>query len=169
MLHWGLVPFWSKTKQTKFNLINARAEGIESKPSFRGPFKYRRCIIPARGFYEWQQIEKGKQPFFIRPADGGYFAFAGIWDHWEGDGEEVVESCAIITTNANNLMASIHDRMPVILEEKDCLLWLDDKTGKEQLLKVLRPCSDELIKAYSVAARVNSPRNNDPDCFKRAE
>ena len=112
-------------------------------------------------------MENGKQPYFIRPTDGGYFAFAGIWDHWEGVGEEVVESCSIITTNANSIMASIHDRMPVILDENDCLLWLDGKAGKEQLIKVLRPCPNDLIEAYPVAIRVNSPRNNDPECIKR--
>ena len=168
LIRWGLIPFWSKSKQAKFNLINARAEGIESKPSFRGPFKYRRCIIPASGFYEWRQMEKGKQPYFISPANGGYFAFAGIWDHWEGDGEEVVESCSIITTDANSIMATIHDRMPVILEEKDCLLWLDAGAKKEQLLKILRPCPENLIEAYPVTTRVNIPRNNDPECIKRS-
>ena len=167
LLRWGLLPFWSKDKQIKFNLINARAEGIERKPSFRGPFKYRRCIIPASGFYEWQKRGDGKQPFFIRPADQGYFAFAGIWDHWEGDNGEVIDSCSIITTNANSPMATIHDRMPVILEEKDCLTWLDIGARKEQLLKLLRPCSDNLLEKYPVSTRVNSPRNDDPGCIAR--
>ena len=88
LLHWGLVPFWSKTAKTPYPLINARAEGIEKKPSFRSPFKHRRCIIPASGFFEWRLIDAGKQPYFIRPIDGGYFGLAGLWDHWQGeDGE----------------------------------------------------------------------------------
>jgi len=166
LFKWGLIPFWSKDKQTKFNLINARAEGIESKPSFRGPFKYRRCLIPASGFYEWQKREN-KQPFFIRRADEGYFAFAGIWDHWEGEHGEVVESCSIITTNANTTMAPIHDRMPVILQKKESRIWLDNSAKKEQLLKLLRPCTDDLLETFPVSTRVNSPRNNDPECIER--
>ena len=167
LLRWGLVPFWSKGKDAKFNLINARAEGIESKPSFRGPFRYRRRIIPASGFYEWQKKAGIKQPYFIRPPDGGYFAFAGVWDHWEGEHGEVVESCSIITTNANAAMAAIHDRMPVILQGKDCPMWLDSTTRQDQLRSLLRPFPDDLIEAYSVGARVNNPRNNDPDCIQR--
>ncbi|MDD2463363.1 MAG: SOS response-associated peptidase [Desulfobulbus sp.] len=166
-LRWGLVPFWSKEKQTKFNLINARAEGIESKPSFRGPSKYRRCIIPASGFYEWQKRGEGKQPFFIHPADGGYLAFAGIWDHWEGKNGEIIESCSIITTNANSTMANIHDRMPVILQEKDCLVRLDNSARKEHLQKLLRPCLNDLIDAYPVSTLVNNARNNDRGCVAR--
>jgi len=163
MLHWGLIPFWSKTPKTKYPLINARAEGIETKPSFRSPFRHRRCIIPASGFYEWRQMENGKQPYFIKPTHGEYFAFAGIWDHWEVLNGEAVDSCSIITTNANSIMATIHDRMPVILEEKDCLMWLDGGTGKEQLLKLLKPCPNDLIEAYPVTTHVNSSRNNDQE------
>lgn len=164
---WGLLPFWSREKQTKFNLINARAEGIESKPSFRCPFKYRRCIIPASGFYEWQKKGEGKQPYFIRPADGGYFAFAGVWDHWEGEHGEVIESCSIITTDANKTMASIHDRMPVILQGKECLKWLDVGAREEQLQQLLRPCPDDLLETYPVSTLMNSPRNNDQGCIAR--
>jgi putative SOS response-associated peptidase YedK len=129
MLRWGLVPFWSKTAQAKSALINARAEGIEQKPSFRGPFKHRHCIVPASRFYEWQKSDAGKQPYFIRPRDAGYFAFAGIWDHWQGESGEVIESCAIITTEANSVLRDIHDRMPVILGAADVVSWLDSATG----------------------------------------
>ena len=100
-LHWGLIPFQSKTEKTNYPLINARVEGIETKPSFRSPFRHRRCIIPASGFYEWQHRDGNKQPFFIRPTDGGYFALAGLWEHWQGAEGEIIESCAIITTTAN--------------------------------------------------------------------
>jgi putative SOS response-associated peptidase YedK len=118
MLHWGLVPFWSKESKTKRILINARAEGIETKPSFRSPFRHRRCVIPASGFYEWMYRD-GKQPYFIRPAGKDYFAMAGIWEHWQGQNGEVVDSVAIITTAANKVMAPIHDRMPAILAENN--------------------------------------------------
>ena len=166
-LHWGLIPFWSKTEKTKFPLINARADGIEKKPSFRGPFKHRRSIIPVSGFYEWQHQGERKQPIFIRPANGGYFALAGLWDHWQGVGGEEIESCAIITTEANSLMRTIHDRMPVILPTDSLPSWLDSKTSQEVLLTMLGPCSDELLEAYPVSSRVNSPRNNGPECVAR--
>ena len=104
LLRWGLVPFWSKESKTKHLLINARAEGIEVKPSFRGPVRHRRCIVPASGFYEWSREGSGKQPYFVRPAEDEVFALAGIWDHWEGKQGEVIESVAIITTSANELM-----------------------------------------------------------------
>jgi len=167
LLRWGLVPFWAKGQPAKFNLINARAEGVERKPSFRGPFTYRRCLIPASGFYEWQKKGRTKQPFFIRPPHSGYFAFAGIWDHWEGEYGEVVESCAILTTTANGRMAAIHERMPVILQEDASLLWLDNRSRKADLLNLLRPCPDDLLEVYPVSARVNSPRNDDPACIEK--
>lgn len=167
MLHWGLVPFWSKESQTKHPLINARADGIDKKPSFRGPFKHRRCIIPASGFFEWQLIGGHKQPYFIRPVDGNYFALAGIWDHWQGRNGEAVDSCAIITTNANTLMLKIHDRMPVILKRNSVAEWLDPKTGREELLTMLEPYPETLIEAYQVSSKINNPRNNGPECVAR--
>ena len=137
MLRWGLLPFWSKTNKTKFPLINARAEGIEKKPSFRGPFKYRRCIIPASGFFEWQKRAGGKQPYFIRPKDKTVFLMAGIWDHWEGEGG-TIETCAIITAEPNSAVAEIHDRMPAILDRHKALAWMDSGAGQGDLLKMLR-------------------------------
>ena len=101
ILRWGLVPFWSKTPKTKYLLNNARAEGIEKKPSFRGPIKHRRCIIPASGFYEWLRKGGQKTPYFVRRTDGGYLAMGGIWDHWQSDDGQKVDSCSIITTEAN--------------------------------------------------------------------
>jgi len=168
MLHWGLVPFWSKSAKTKFPLINARSEGIEAKPSFRDPFKHRRCIIPASGFYEWQKVEKYKQPYFIRPDDGRYFAMAGLWDHWQGENGEVINSCAIITTTANTLMQDIHDRMPVILGKDNVKAWLDPTVRQRDLLAMLEPCPDSLIEIYPVSNKVNSPRNNGPECVTRS-
>lgn len=167
MLHWGLVPFWSKDAKTKFPLINARAEGIEGKPSFRSPFKHRRCIIPASGFYEWKQDEGHKQPYFIRPAVGAYFVFAGIWDHWQGGGDEEINSCAIMTIEANPLMRAIHDRMPLILEKQVLAAWLDAKTSQSDLLALLKPCSTNMMEAYQVSSKVNNSRNNGPECVVR--
>jgi len=165
MLRWGLVPFWSKNAKTKFSLINARSEGIETKPSFRDSFKHRRCIIPACGFYEWQKVEAHKQPYFIRPADGRYFAMAGLWDHWQGEKGEVINSCAIITTTTNTLMREIHDRMPVILGKDIMADWLDPGTGLTDLLAMLEPYPDSLIEIYPVSSKVNNPRNNGPGCI----
>lgn len=173
MLRWGLLPFWSKTNKTKFPLINARAEGIEKKPSFRGPFKYRRCIIPASGFYEWQKGAGGKQPFFIRPVAEGYFGFAGIWDHWQGEDGQEIESCAIITTEANELVTEIHDRMPAILEQSDQEAWLgvsrlpDSGAGEGDLLAMLQPYPSEKMEACPVSSMVNNARNNREECVAR--
>ncbi len=169
MLRWGLVPFWSKTAKTRFPLINARVEGIEKKPSFRGPFTYRRCIIPASGFYEWKKKGDGKQPYFIRPVDGGYFALAGIWDQWQGGEGEIIESCAIITTAANGLMLDIHDRMPMILEESALRVWLDQRTGKQVLSRLPAAYPSEQMEAYPVGSQVNSPRHNGPECVEKVE
>ena len=164
MLRWGLVPFWSKTATTKYALINARSEGIETKPSFRSPFRHRRCIIPASGFYEWRHADGGKQPFFIRPIGGGTFALAGVWDHWEGEEGQVIDSCSIITTTANTLMQAIHDRMPVILPAGSMTDWLNPETGKEEALALLAPFAESAMEAYPVGSRVNSPKNNGPEC-----
>lgn len=166
LLRWGLLPFWSKTSKTKFPMINARAEGIEKKPSFRGPFKDRRCIIPASGFYEWQKSADGKQPFFIRPANGGVFGLAGIWDHWQGEGK-TIESCSIITTTSNAIISEIHDRMPVILEKGVEKAWLDTETEQAQLLAMLSPYPKKRMEVYPVSSFVNNPRNNGPECIER--
>ena len=125
MLHWGLIPFWEKTSKTKYLLNNARAEGIETKPSFRVPIMKRRCVIPASGFYEWHRVGDQKTPYFIHRIDEEYMAMAGIWDHWQGEDGQVIESCSIITTEANKLMIEIHDRMPVILNKNDLETWLN--------------------------------------------
>lgn len=165
--HWGLVPFWSKATKVPYPLINARAEGIEKKPSFRSPFKHRRCIIPASGFFEWSRHEGGKQPYFIRPIADGYFGLAGIWDHWQGEDGDVIESCTIITTEANKLMREIHNRMPVILNVQDVEAWIDPGSGVPDVLKMLAPCPDNLMVAYPVSNYVNSHRHNSPECVAR--
>ena len=165
-LHWGLIPAWSKTEKTKYLLNNARADGIEKKPSFRDPFRHSRCIIPASGFYEWQKLEKRKQPYFIHPVEGEYFLLAGLWDHWQDGHGKTIESCTIITTVANRLMSKIHERMPVILHKEDVYLWLDPNRKENELLSLLSPFADQDMEVYPVNARVNSPKNNDPGCVE---
>ena len=166
MLRWGLVPFWSKEPGGKRPLINARAEGIETKPSFRGPVRHRRCIVPASGFYEWRREGSGKQPYFVRPAEDEVFALAAIWDHWEGKQGEVIESVAI-TTSANELMLPIHDRMPVTLEEEDVAEWIAPATKLEKALAMLKPCSSARMVTYPVSSLVNSARHDGPECVAR--
>ena len=169
MLRWGLVPFWSKEPGGKRPLINARAEGIEAKPSFRGPVRHRRCIVPASGFYEWGRQGTGKQPYCVRPAAAEVFALAGIWDHWEGKQGEVIESVAIITPSANELMQPIHDRMPVILEEEDVAEWIAPATKFEKALTMLKPYSAARMMTYPVSSVVNSARHDGPECVARVD
>ena len=169
LLRWGLVPFWFKEPMGKRPLINARAEGIETKPSFRGPIRHRRCIVPASGFYEWRRQGTGKQPYFVRPAAAEVFALAGIWDHWEGKQGEVIESVAIITTSANELMQPIHDRMPVILEEEDVSAWIAPTTKLEKALAMLKPCSSTRMMTYPVSSLVNSARHDGRACVAKVD
>lgn len=161
---WGLVPSWADDPSIGSRMINARAETVAEKPSFRAAYKYRRCLIPADGFYEWQKTQEGKQPHLIGMADGAPFAFAGLWEHWERNGSEI-ESCTILTTDANALVSPIHNRMPVILDPADFDEWLSPKIqGGDKLRHLLRPFPEERMKAYPVSTLVNNPRNEDPSC-----
>ncbi len=167
LLRWGLIPSWAKDPSIGPRLINARSETVAEKPSFRGAFKSRRCLVPADGFYEWQRQERGRQPFFIRMSEGTPFAIAGLWEHWQGPGGEVIESCTLLTTEANEIMRPLHDRMPVILNPKDYDLWLDPTVQKrEALLPLLRPYAAEAMLAYPVRSVVNSPANDSPLCIE---
>jgi putative SOS response-associated peptidase YedK len=168
-LRWGLVPSWADDPAIGNRLINARSETVSSKPSFRGAFRHRRCLVPADGFYEWKKEGSKKQPVYIRKKDGQPFAFAGLWEEWEREGE-VIESCTIITTAANDLMAEFHDRMPVILEPKDYGLWLDPGVQDPKLLEpLLRPFPSGEMEVYPVSRLVNDPRHEDPKCIERQE
>jgi putative SOS response-associated peptidase YedK len=161
MLRWGLIPSWAKDPAIGNKMINARAETVSEKPSFRKAFKVRRCLILADGFYEWQKTDNGKQPYHIKMQDDSPFAFAGLWEIWQ-NGEEV-RSCAIITTDANDLMAEIHHRMPVILQPEDYKMWLDsDFDEKDPLTSLLKPYPADAMEAYPVSRRVNKPSNNEP-------
>lgn len=168
MLHWGLIPSWAKDTKISSKLINARAETVAEKPSFRSAFRQRRCLILADGFYEWQQQEdKQKQPFYFRMIDQQPFAFAGLWEHWDNqEAGETIESCTIITTEPNELMKSVHNRMPVILEPKDYDLWLDPEVKKSELLQpLLNPYSAEEMTAFAVSKAVNKPSNDTAECI----
>lgn len=166
-VRWGLLPYWVKEPQAfKVNLFNARAEGVADKPSFREPFKRRRCLIPASGFYEWQKSAGKKLPHFIHRHDGAPFAFAGLYDRWER-GEVVIESCTILTTQPNDLMATLHDRMPVILHPEDYRRWLEPQTHRDQLDSLLAPFPTELMAAYPVSPAVNSSRVEGPHLIAR--
>jgi putative SOS response-associated peptidase YedK len=148
---WGLVPSWSGDPK---GFINARAETLQQKPSFSESFQRRRCLIPADGFYEWKRSGKSKQPYYFQLKDGAAFAFAGIWDQWQGDGRLIV-SCAIITTTPNELLASIHDRMPVILSPSSHRAWLNDGSAASTLTALLAPFPAEQMKAHPVSDEVN--------------
>lgn len=164
MMRWGLVPSWSKDPKAGPPLINARADTVATKPSFRSAFKSRRCLIPADGFLEWQKTgEKTKQPFYIRLAKDHPFAFAGLWEHWEGPDSSVVDSCTIITTDANETLRPIHDRMPVILQDDEYDRWLDPKCDDPS--KLLKSYPAEEMTAFPVSTLVNSPRNESAACI----
>jgi putative SOS response-associated peptidase YedK len=158
-MRWGLLPSWTKDPKKAPLLNNARAETVADKPSFRSAFKSRRCLIPADGFYEWKTEGKLKQPYLFRRVDEKPLAFAGLWEKWND-----IESCTIITTEANAVTEPIHDRMPVILAPNDYSEWLDP-TAKEPC-KLLTPCPPDELTTYGVNAIVNNARNEVPGCIK---
>lgn len=160
-MRWGLIPYWAKDINIGSNLINARAEGIASKPAFRGAFKSRRCLIPADGFYEWQRTASGKQPYRIMLRSGELFAFAGLWERWRNAEGESIESCCIVTCEPNALAARFHDRMPVIIAPEDYDAWLIGTP--EQALALLKPYPAEEMRAYPVSARVNRSADDTPE------
>lgn len=166
-LTWGLVPSWARDPKMGARMINARAETVHEKPSFRTAFRQRRCLILADGFYEWKRLERGKQPHFISMQDGRPFALAGLWEHWERPGAPPIDSCTIITTEPNELLAPIHDRMPVILDESVYDEWMDpDLRDVKRLGALLRPFPPTRMMAYPISKLVNSPSNDGPECVE---
>ncbi|WP_411725822.1 SOS response-associated peptidase [Methyloglobulus sp.] len=170
MTRWGLIPSWAKEINTGYSTINARAETVAEKPAFRSAFQYRRCLIPADGYFEWQEIanSKIKQPWYISLKNQEPMALAGLWEHWRGrDGSEI-GSCTIIVTSGNELMQSIHDRMPVILSPETWDTWLDTTNTNKQGLQTLftQYPADEMT-AWPVSTVVNSPRHNSEECISR--
>jgi putative SOS response-associated peptidase YedK len=170
IMQWGLVPSWAKGPGIGYKTINARAETVATTPSFREPFKSQRCLVPADGFYEWQRDGKTKQPYCFEVNDGELFAFAGLWDEWKNAQGELIESCTILTTMSNSLLADIHDRMPVILRQDDYELWLDPAfRDTPSLSEMLRPFDARLMSRHPVSTRVNQIQNDDAECAKPLE
>jgi putative SOS response-associated peptidase YedK len=163
LFRWGLIPFWAKDSHIGVKLINARAESLADKPAFRDAYRRRHCLIPADAFYEWKPIAGRRQPYCIRMAERGPFAMAGLWEHWVDPSGQAVESCTIITTDANALVAELHDRMPAILAPGDFATWLD--AGHASVRELLKPFPSEQLVSYPVALRVNNAKNDDAECI----
>jgi putative SOS response-associated peptidase YedK len=171
MLRFGLVPHWAADPGVGARLINARSETARTRAAFRDPFRERRCLVPATGFFEWRRVDRARQPYLVRRRDGKPMGLAGVWDRWRppagADGAGAIESCAILTTPANELVARLHDRMPLVLDPADYGLWLDPAmTDTARLLPLLRPYPAEEMVAVPVSPRVNSPHNDDPSLIE---
>ena len=169
-LHWGLLPSWAKQKKMAAKMINARCETVHEKPAYRSAFKKRRCLVLADGFYEWISTPDGKQPMYITLKNNLPFAMAGLWESNRKIDDQPIESCTVVTTNANSLMAPIHDRMPVILPDDLWEAWLDpafeDTTA---LQKMLQPFDSDQLQATAVSKSANKVSNNSPECIKPAD
>jgi putative SOS response-associated peptidase YedK len=166
---WGLIPSWAKAGRSVNGFINARAETLAEKPTFRAPFRKRRCLILADGFYEWKADPSGKSktPYYIKLKSGNPFVFAGLWDSWKDKEGSEIRSCAIITTEPNQLMQTIHNRMPVILASEHYEQWLSSGDGNPDLLSnYLKPYPAEKMVAFPVSKAVNSPQNDTPECIR---
>lgn len=168
-MRWGLIPFWAKTPAIGHRMIMARADTIATKPAFRDAFRRRRCLIVADGFYEWRRVGATKVPMWIHRTSRRPFAFAGLWDRWRPpDGGSPVVSCTIVTTEANDALRAIHERMPVILPPAARAAWLDPATEPAALAALLRPYPDDDLEAHAVSGLVNSPKNDVPECIAPA-
>ena len=168
LMKWGLIPFWAKDPKIGSRMINARAETVAEKPAFRSALRRRRCLVLADGYYEWQKTPVGKRPFRIVMRSGEPFAFAGLWETWKDPEGNVILSCTIITTAANDFLASIHNRMPVILPRESEELWLEPDTDDAAVLTgILRPYSDDGMDSYEVSTMVNYARNDGPEVIAR--
>jgi putative SOS response-associated peptidase YedK len=168
MMRWGLIPPWAKDISIGYRMINARAETVAEKASFKKPFKDKRCLVLADGFYEWKKTDKkNKIPYYFMLKSKQPFAFAGLWEQWKNPEGEKILSFTIITTKANELMEPIHDRMPVILKENVETQWLDpENKDTDKLLSLLQPYPGGLMLAYRVSPIVNAPKNDTPECIE---
>ena len=167
VMRWGLVPFWAKDIKVGFSNINARAEGIDTRPAFREAFQRRRCLVPLDNFYEWKKLGKDRQPYAVALADRRLMAMAGLWESWRSPAGERLRSFAIVTTAANELLAPVHDRMPVILGPENWPLWLGEAPANPARLKALLvpyPADDMVI--WPVDRRVGNVKNNDPSLIE---
>jgi putative SOS response-associated peptidase YedK len=166
MYRWGLIPFWAKDAGIGNRMINARAETVREKPAFRRAFERRRCLVPTSGFFEWQKTGAGKVPHWIHPADGGLLTLAGLWERWTPADAEPVYSYTILTTAANSFMQPLHERMPVIVADRDRNGWLDSEAEPEALAALLRPAPEALLAAHPVSTWVNAPGNDATRCIE---
>ena len=169
-MRWGLVPYWAKDPSITTGTINAKSETAATKPAFRDPLKFRRCLIPADGFYEWQRRGNSKQPFCFEVNNGGLFAFAGLWDGWKDSSGRWVKTCSILTTTPNAVTSAIHDRMPVILDPNSYDLWLDPgMQNVAAISELLKPYDARLMRCYPVSTRINHVANDDAECSRPVE
>ncbi len=166
LLRWGLVPHWAKEINDRYRMINARAETVADKPAFRAPFRQRRCLVPADGYFEWKAGPERKQPYFIHRNDDSPVFLAGLWDRWEKGQDGPLDSFAIVTTSASERLSSVHDRMPVILDPDDHEAWLNPELkNPKDLLSLLKPNPGKELLLTPVSTFVNNPRNDDPRCL----
>jgi putative SOS response-associated peptidase YedK len=168
LVRWGLIPAWVKDPRGFSLLINARGESVLDKAAFRNAMRRRRCLFPADGFYEWQRIGECKLPHYIRVASGGPMAFAGLWEAWMGPNGEEMESAAIITTQANRTLSTLHDRMPAIIGAEAFDFWLDPKVDGEAAAALIAPARDNLLEIYPVSDAVNKVANDSPELIAPA-
>jgi putative SOS response-associated peptidase YedK len=157
---WGLIPSWAKDAKIGYKMINARSETAHEKPSFRSAYKYRRCLVPMTGFYEWQARPEGKQPMHIHFPDYEIFAVAGLWEEWQG-----LQTCTLLTTTPNETMKPIHNRMPAIIDASDYDLWLDTSAPLPAVQSLLRPYRDDALVTNPVSTYVNKPSNEGAECI----
>ena len=167
LLRWGLIPSWAKDASIGNRLINARSETVAEKPAFRAALKSRRCIVPADGFFEWQQQAGGKQPFYIHRKDDALLAMPGLWEHWTSPDGDIVQTFTILTTAANAWMRALHDRMPVMLGAEEVARWLDPGSKADDLRGLLRPLGDGELEAYPVAKAIGNVRNDRPEVVEK--
>jgi putative SOS response-associated peptidase YedK len=169
-MRWGLIPHWSNDASSAASTINARSETAATKPAFRDPLKFRRCLIPSDGFYEWKRNGTSKQPYCFEVNDGELFAFAGLWDGWKNPEGQWVKTCSILTTSPNAVTSAVHDRMPVILPKDHYYAWLDPgMTDVQVVSEFLKPFDPSLMRCYPVSTRINRVENDDVECSRPVE
>lgn len=170
LMRWGLIPHWAKDPSIAQNTINAKSETAATKPAFRDPLRFRRCLIPADGFYEWRRTGTRKQAFCFEVNDGQLFAFAGLWDGWSDSRGTWIKTCSILTTRPNAVTSAVHDRMPVILDPDSYELWLDPAMHNVAAIsEVLKPFDPQLMRCYPVRSRINHVVNDDEECSRPFE
>lgn len=169
-MRWGLIPNWARDVSIASSTINAKSETAAEKPAFRDPMKFRRCLIPADGFYEWKRTGAAKQPYCFEVHKGELFAFAGLWDGWRDPTGQWVKSCSILTTTPNAVTSAVHDRMPVILDRETYDLWLDPgMTNTQVVSELLKPYDARLMRSYPISTRINQVANDDEDCSRQVQ